>query len=137
MEGPGMPSTGSAGSASSPRPLFEITTATDGDVCVIRVEGELDLCQRPRVERALADAEASQASRVLLDLEGLTFIDAKGIETLIAACRHSAGNGDRLRLTSVSGDVARMIRLTGVDGTLPFTDLVGSDLSGQTQSEVA
>ena len=110
----------STGQPPVPLPLFEIDVATEDGTVVIRVKGELDLYERPRLERALKKAEASQARRVVLDLEELTFIDAAGIYALVAASRRSRGNGNRLRVTRGKGNVAGMFRLTALHMTLPF-----------------
>ncbi len=105
-----------------PIPLFEVDAAQDGDTFVVRVKGELDLCQRPLLERALAASEASDARWVLLDLDQLTFIDAAGLHALLLAAHRSSGHGGRLRLTHGKGDVAEMFRLTALDLTLPFRE---------------
>lgn len=109
---------------SSAHPLLTIEAADEPDAYVIRVEGELDLPGCSDLESALAHAEMSQADRIVLDLDGLTFIDARGLQTLLAASRRSASNGSRLRLTRGTGEVSRMFRLTMLDLTLPFTDPV-------------
>ena len=105
-------------------PLLSIDAAHQPDAYVIRVEGELDLPGCFDLESVLADAERTQAGRILLDLDGLSSIDARGLQTLLGASRRSASNGSRLRLTRGRGDVARMFRLTMLDLTLPFTDRV-------------
>jgi anti-anti-sigma factor len=56
----------------------------------------------------------------LLDLEGLTFIDAAGLGVLVAAWHRSMTDGNRLQVTPGKGNVASMFRLTGLDLVLPF-----------------
>lgn len=101
-------------------PLFTLDATEEGETFLIRVRGELDLSQRPQLDRALTEAEASGARWILLDLEELTFIDASGLHTLLTASHRSATNGSRLRLTRGRGEVAAMFRLTALDQTLPF-----------------
>jgi anti-sigma B factor antagonist len=98
---------------------------------VIRADGELGAPGCRYLESALADAERSQAGRIVLDLDGLSFIDAGGLQTLIGASRRSASNGNRLRLTRGRGEVARLLRLTMLDLTLPFTDSVSPERIGR------
>jgi anti-anti-sigma factor len=111
---------GSNGQTVFPEPLFAIAAAKEGDSDVICVEGELDLSECPRLERALQKAEASRAIRILLDLEKLTFIDAAGLGVLVMARHRSVSNGDRLRVTRGRGNVADMFHLTALDTVLPF-----------------
>jgi anti-sigma B factor antagonist len=101
-------------------PLFALTAAKKVDSYVICVEGELDLSECPRLEHALREAEASQAIRILLDLQKLTFIDAAGLSVLVTAWRRSVGNGDRLRVSHGRDNVAYMFHLTALDTVLPF-----------------
>jgi anti-anti-sigma factor len=50
---------------------------------VIRVEGELDLSSAPTLEASLADAERFHRGRIVVDLDGLSFIDSHGLQTLL------------------------------------------------------
>ena len=118
------------------QPLLTIEAAHEPDAYVIRVEGELDLAGTSDLESALADAELSQADRIVVDLDGLSFIDASGLGILVGASRRSADNGNRLRLTRGTGEVARMFRLTMLDLTLPFTDPVEAHASSVTPERV-
>ena len=104
--------------------MFEtqIAAGQDGDAYVIRVQGELHVSGCPRLELALAKAEQSQARRILLDLEEVTFIDSFGLETVLKASRRSASNGNRLRITPGKGNVADMFRVSALDATLPLTN---------------
>lgn len=72
------------------------------------------------MERGLREAEASQAVRILLDLEELTFIDAAGLSVLVAAWRRSTTSDNRLQVTRGKGSVADMLHLTALDLVLPF-----------------
>ena len=108
-------------------PAFQIDAAPGADAYVVHVRGELDLADCPVLELALTKAEESEADRILLDLEQLTFADASALDVLRRAGHRSTANGDRLRITRGSGQVARMFRLTALDRTLPFADATSGD----------
>jgi anti-sigma B factor antagonist len=110
-------------------PALTIVAADEPDAYVIRVEGELDMAGTSDLESALANAELSQTDRIVVDLEGLSFIDASGLRILVAASRRSVDNGNRLSLTPGKGEVTRIFRLTRLDRTLPFTDPVQAQAS--------
>jgi|SRR6187399_1041523 len=101
-------------------PLFGVSTAREDDTYVIRIEGELDLSECPRLERALRKGEASHTTQILLDLEKLAFIDAAGLSVLVMAWHRSAADGGRLRVTRGKGNVAYLLHLTALDTVLPF-----------------
>jgi anti-anti-sigma factor len=89
----------------------------------IRVLGELDLAVIGFVDREMERAEASDASRIVLDLEELEFLDASGIRLLLHLNERSQDNGRRLRISgSGAPQVQRVLELTGVDEVLPFED---------------
>jgi anti-sigma B factor antagonist len=108
-------------------PLFAIDTAKDDETFAIRITGELDLFECPRLVRALRDAESSHAPWILLDLEGLTFIDAAGLGVLVGAWHRSVTDGNRLRVTHGRGDVAGMFCLTALDTKLPFIPSISGE----------
>lgn len=111
---------GSNGQTAFSPPPFGISAAREGNAYVIRIEGELDLCECPRLESALREAEVSPVGRILLDLDELAFIDAAGLSVLVTAWRRSASNGDRLRVSHGRDNVAYLLHLTALDTVLPF-----------------
>ena len=108
-------------------PALEIDAANESNAYVVRIRGELDLGGCPALERALVEGEQSQADRVLLDLEGLTFVDASGLNVLVRAADRSASNGNRLRMTRPHGQVADVVSFTAVGTRLPFADRAPDD----------
>lgn len=104
------------------QPALEIDAVLGPDACLILIRGELDAGGCPDLELALADAVRTEARRIIIDLEELTFIDAGGLQTLLTASRHSAANGGRLQVTRGKGYVAEMFRLTALDKGLPLID---------------
>jgi anti-anti-sigma factor len=102
--------------------VFEIDTAHQDDAYIVQIRGELDLAGCPALELALEEAERSKATRVVLDLEDLTFTDARGLGTMLEASRRSARNGNRLQITRGKGQVAHIFRLTELDTGLPLAD---------------
>lgn len=104
------------------QPVLEIVAVPEPDAWQILIRGELDLGGCPDLELAIEDAERTEARRIILDLEQLTFIDACGLRTLLKASRRSAANGSRLEITRGRGDVAKLFRLTALDEGLPLVD---------------
>ena len=100
---------------------LRIEAAQQPDAYVIGIEGELDLAGCPELDLALAEAEQTQARRIIVDLEGLTFIDTMGLASLMRASRRSASNGSRLQITRGTGQPAELFRMTGFDKVVPLT----------------
>jgi anti-anti-sigma factor len=89
----------------------------------VQLLGEMDLSVIGSVDREMRRAEAGDASRIVLDLAELEFLDASGIRLLLNVTARSKGNGGRLCITRArSPQVQRVIDLTGASEVLPFLD---------------
>jgi anti-anti-sigma factor len=86
-------------------------------VLVVTVSGELDTATRDRLTSAVA-ASAKGARECVIDLSGVTFIDAGGIRGLLTCQRHIHHPGATVTLVGVGGEVGRVLRLAGVDEVL-------------------
>jgi anti-anti-sigma factor len=87
----------------------------------IRLRGEMDLSAIGRVDREMQRAEASDATRIVLDLAELEFIDASSVGLLLRLNDRAEGNGRRLRIrTGRAPQVERLLELTGADQLLPL-----------------
>jgi len=68
--------------------------------------------------REMARALEDGATRVLVDLAGVTFLDAAGIGELVA-CRALADRaGARFKLCGAAGKARQLLRITGLDRKL-------------------
>ncbi|HEY2768988.1 MAG TPA: STAS domain-containing protein [Solirubrobacteraceae bacterium] len=81
-----------------------------GDEVVLVVVGEIDAAATGGLEAGLLQAEASDASVILVDLDQVDFMDAAALRVL---ARHAAEERDRgrLRFTQGSAAVRRLISL--------------------------
>ncbi len=85
----------------------------------VTLHGILDMSTAERLEAAIEAALGSDADRVVIDLDGLEFVDSTGLATILGATRRADGSG-RLKMTRGTGEVAQLFRLTALDLVLPF-----------------
>jgi anti-anti-sigma factor len=105
---------------------FACTLRSHGrDAAWIRVTGELDLAAAPQLSRALSDA-AAFASRIVLDLRELSFMDSSGLHLIVAATRRQREAGGRLVLVRGPHQIDRIFSLTGLTEVVEFIDLDAS-----------
>lgn len=94
-----------------------------GTTVVICCTGELDLASVKTAESAIHSALESEYEIVVVDLQGLDFLDSAGIAMLVDLSRRSGA--DRVRVVpSQAPGVARIIELTGVSSMLQFENPV-------------
>ena len=101
---------------------LEVRVGREGDSFVIALVGELDLDGVERVEHALTEAEASDATQIVVDLGGLTFIASSGVRLLLEADGRLRANGRGLRITRGPAQVQRVFELSGLEDRMPWSD---------------
>ena len=93
---------------------FSFTCQPDGwGSAWLEVSGELDLAACPELRRALTEGLAL-APALAVDLRELNFIDCAGLAELFDAAAEARRRGGRLSLIGGSGQVKRLLDMTGV-----------------------
>jgi anti-sigma B factor antagonist len=98
-----------------------------GDACVVKLGGELDLYNAPTVRNALADACANGAERVVVDLSEVEFIDSTGLGVLIEA-RTRLKNRRAFLLAAPGLETRRALEISGLDRHFALHDSVSEAL---------
>jgi len=86
------------------------TSECDGAV-VVALHGELDVVDAAAIAATLVTV-AVRASRIIVDLAGLEFIDSSGIAALAYARRHARQAGGDLLLAAPRQQVLRVLAIT-------------------------
>ena len=84
-----------------------------GDEALISLHGELDLFSLHVLEEALRDAHG--ASRVVIDLQAVDFLDCAALRRIERAAKASAVEGRMLRVDHASGIVRRLLDILKLD----------------------
>lgn len=101
---------------------LSVRSRRDDDIHTIALVGEMDLANAADVERELVRAESTNATKIVIDLSELTFMDSTGIRLLITAHARSRTDGNRLVLIRPPARVLRVLTIAGIDELLPFAD---------------
>ena len=98
--------------------VLEIEELRDAGRVRVRVGGELDLAGAPTLGEVLRRLRERRQA-VLLDLDGLEFIDMSGLRVVLAATEEASRDGWEFAVTRGSPQVRRLIALVELDGQLP------------------
>jgi anti-sigma B factor antagonist len=82
---------------------------------VAAITGELGGASVPALREQLRGLPDRQASRIIVDLSGVTSCDASGLATLVASGHRAWRLGGILQLTVPSPAALSALRLTGLD----------------------
>ena len=89
-----------------------------GEMVVLRVVGEVDLCTVAVLRSALGKGLAAHPAHLLVDLAAMTFCCARGLELLTQTAHSAAGTATSFAVSGVSPQITR-IWILGWDGDLP------------------
>jgi anti-sigma B factor antagonist len=107
----------------APRPgELKIQTARMGTRVELSLDGELDLMSAPQLEGELMAVESPEAREVLIDLEGVQFIDSTGLRVLLGATKRADATGHKLLVRHVRGQARRLFEIAGVLEQFSFED---------------
>ncbi len=93
---------------------LKVDARSEQDRVVLHLTGELDLASSPIFERALEDPALAGAPLVVLDLDGLKFVDSTGLRVILLAHEAARARGQEFAITPGSPQVQRLLSITSV-----------------------
>ena len=100
----------------APLKLRETPTATDG--CRLELRGELDVATVNGFRRTVSTLMGTGCRELVVDLGETTFLDSSGLGALVWAAHRMHAAGGELTVTNPDEQVARILRVTGVERVL-------------------
>lgn len=89
-----------------------------GEIIVLRVGGELDLCTLPTLQSALCGSLDQHPAHLVVDLARMTFCSVRGLTVLTHADRAAAAKATRYAVSAVPPRIDRIWTLLW-DGDIP------------------
>ncbi|MDP2182626.1 MAG: STAS domain-containing protein [Actinomycetota bacterium] len=99
---------------------LDISVELDGTTCIMTLEGEVDIYTAPRLKESLIENLESGCANVLVDLEGVGFIDSSGLGVLVGGLRRAKEKSGTVRLVCTRENVLKIFRITGLDRVFPI-----------------
>ena len=102
----------------------------DNGVTVVAPTGRLDVAGAPTLKEAISEALKTGEPRVVLDMEGISFVDSTGLGSVIAALKQIRSSKGDLRLAAPNQQVRVVLELTTLDRVFPYYSSVEEALTG-------
>lgn len=124
--------------AATPPVGLALSSRLNDDTMTVIVTGELDIATAGHLRTHVQEILHGGATRVILEMTGVSFIAAAGLSVLVALADSATAYDTMLQLGRVSPTVTRVLEITGLDERFPTnsvaarrsTDLEGHDRGG-------
>ena len=91
------------------------------EVTIVRPRGRLDMQSAQGLRQELGQLAAAGQPRLVLDLEGVGFMDSSGLGAIISGLKAARQTGGDLRIARANEQVRLVLQLTSLDRVLhPF-----------------
>jgi len=110
--------------------LDVLSRQTDAGVTVLAPSGRLDVAGAPMLKEAIGEAVKNGQPRLVIDMEGVSFVDSTGLGSVIAALKLVRSSKGDLRLAAPNQQVRVVLELTTLDRVFPYFATVDEALSG-------
>ena len=110
--------------------LEVLTRQVDNGVTVVAPTGRLDVAGAPALKDAISEVVKNGPPRVVLDMEGISFVDSTGLGSVIAALKQIRSSQGDLRLAAPNQQVRVVLELTTLDRVFPYFSTVEEALTG-------
>ena len=116
---------------------LKLATRTRGLAAIVHAGGSLDLHGAPEFDREIDRLLRGNTREILVDLRQVEFMDSIGLRSLVRAQRVAQRAGVPLWVVRGGTPVAQVLRMTGLDMTLPLIDELPRRLQGRQPLAVA
>jgi anti-sigma B factor antagonist len=96
--------------------MLVIEPSEHGETTLLVLRGELDIATSPQLREALVKV-IGDGRRIVVDLEGLGFIDSVGLGILVSGLKRARSHGGELELVCANRVILQPLELTGLDQT--------------------
>lgn len=103
---------------------LDIKSECQGDVCAIKLDGEIDVYTAPRLKQELVSVIEAGCTNVIVDMQNVGFIDSSGLGVLVSALRRARERDGVVRIVCTRDNILKIFRITGLDKVFPiFADM--------------
>jgi anti-sigma B factor antagonist len=97
---------------------------THSPYTVLAVKGEVDVYTAPRLRERLVDLVSQGRLQIVVDLEGVDFLDSTGLGVLVGGLKRLRSNDGSLGLVCTQSRILKVFEITGLTKVFPIFDSV-------------
>src|SRR5205809_3751976 len=96
---------------------------------ILAVRGEVDVYTAPRFRERLIELVSQGHHRILVDLEGVDFLDSTGLGVLVGGLKRVRSHDGALALVCTPRRILKVFEITGLSKVYSIHAIVDDDLS--------
>jgi anti-sigma B factor antagonist len=109
---------------------LDISKRKKGDVVILDLSGNLTLgSPEQQFKDTIADLTARKQTKVIVNLQGVEFMDSSGVGALVKSFTTLSKSGGKLKLLQAGKFIQHTLKLTGLIGIFELYDDEASALS--------
>jgi anti-sigma B factor antagonist len=112
---------------------LDIEVRTEHGAVIAAVTGEIDISTVAQLRERLYEL-ADNGGTLIVDLNGVAFVDSAGLGALVGTARRIAGHGGSLLAVCAQPQPRRLLWMTGMDKRIPLSATVAGALMFQEAS---
>ncbi|TMM18749.1 MAG: STAS domain-containing protein [Actinobacteria bacterium] len=97
-----------------------------GDYTVLAVRGEVDVYTAPRLRERLIELVSQGSHQVVVDLEGVDFLDSTGLGVLVGGLKRLRSHDGDMILVCTQPRILKVFEITGLTKVFSIHDSVES-----------
>ena len=102
-----------------------------GGWVVLAVTGEVDVATAPRLRERLVSLVADGHHRIVVDLDGVDFLDSTGLGVLVGALKRVRTHDGELALVCTKPRILKGFEITGLTRVFPMHESVDDAVSAR------
>src|SRR2546423_10621831 len=96
------------------------TRTSDNGITVVAPTGRLDVAGAPALKEAISEGVKNGPPRIVLDMEGVSFVDSTGLRSARSALTQGLGTHGQLRLSAPNQQARVVLLLNTLDRVFPY-----------------
>jgi len=103
---------------------------THSPYTVLKVKGEVDVYTAPRLREKLVELVSQDKLQVIVDLEGVDFLDSTGLGVLVGGLKRLRSHNGDLGLVCSQPRVLKVFEITGLTKVFDIHDSLDAAVAG-------
>lgn len=97
---------------------------------VLAVKGEVDVYTAPRLREKLVELASQGRNQIVVDLEGVEFLDSTGLGVLVGGLKRLRSNDGDLGLVCTQARILKVFEITGLTKVFTISGSVDEATAG-------